>query len=322
VLGLQSFSATIHSPQLLSDFPFDTQSLSLQLEPGGAEVMDFSLFLTEDTLSTMSPTSPDGWELLKVSARSGDKNYTNLGTTVSHAQFFFHVRRVPDFVVNRFVVPLCLIMVITISSSLFAAGFAGRIAAPMAGVASTVTFLFVSSASTPQLPYATRLDRFFLLCFFTCFSLFHYHAVSYLAFERFKKAFEEARKRNAGRLHILWASALPPESEDMVSGENPHPHARINTEAAKRSASKVARSLIGVALETPSEYSDVISFFVFLMAFMIGERRLAWNGKSVRARVCVYAAFGVAYARSGYGKKRMPPLTHPHPGTSVILKAG
>ena len=42
--------------------------------------------------------------------------------------------------------------------------FSGRMA-PLVSFGSTVSFLFVSGQSVPQLPYATRLDRFFTLCF-------------------------------------------------------------------------------------------------------------------------------------------------------------
>ena len=73
----------------------------------------------------------------------------------------------------------------------------------------TISFLFVSAQQVPVLPYSTRLDRFFLLCFFMCFITFFYNLFSHLVVERFFKHYSEARARNKGRVQWCWTT---PES--------------------------------------------------------------------------------------------------------------
>jgi hypothetical protein len=62
---------------------------------------------------------------------------------------------------------------------------------PQAAFAATVSFTFTAGQSVPQLPYLTRLDKFFLLCFFVEFALGVSSNTAYLVYERLKKAIEE-----------------------------------------------------------------------------------------------------------------------------------
>lgn len=46
-----------------------------------------------------------------------------------------------------------------------------------------------------MLPYSTRLDRFFLLCFYTAWILFLFNVVTYVLYDRIAKFKAEAAKR-------------------------------------------------------------------------------------------------------------------------------
>lgn len=73
----------------------------------------------------------------------------------------------------------------------------GRIAVPLTAFGSVVSFLFVAANSVPVLPYATRLDRFFLLCFYVAWIIFLFNVTSFVFGERIKKFKAEAAKRRA-----------------------------------------------------------------------------------------------------------------------------
>jgi hypothetical protein len=73
----------------------------------------------------------------------------------------------------------------------------GRIALPVTAFGSVVSFLFVASNSVPVLPYSTRLDRFFLLCFYCSWFLFLFNVASFVFGDRINKFKTEAAKRRA-----------------------------------------------------------------------------------------------------------------------------
>lgn len=70
-------------------------------------------------------------------------------------------------------------------------------------------------SAAPNARYTLRTPpllspRFFLLCFFTCFTVFWYNIATHLIGDRWLKMFAEARTRNKGRLQWIWVSPLPP----------------------------------------------------------------------------------------------------------------
>ena len=73
----------------------------------------------------------------------------------------------------------------------------GRIAVPLTAFGSVVSFLFVAANSVPVLPYSTRLDRFFLLCFYVAWIIFLFNVTSFVFGERINKFKAEAAKRRA-----------------------------------------------------------------------------------------------------------------------------
>jgi len=83
---------------------------------------------------------------------------------------------------------------------------------PITGFAITVSFVFVAGQSVPVLPYTTRLDKFFLLCFFTATICLFYTFAIFCRVERSRKHIVEATKRNGGVFACCacCAGGLPP----------------------------------------------------------------------------------------------------------------
>ena len=194
VVGVHSFSATFVQTQNLADFPFDTQTAAITITNSlmQAQAMRFVVAPTSVSSTATSllklPRDPDGFAsttwVTTVSGAGKDPSKLTLG---------FVLKRNPTFFVNRFVVPLSLLY--TIMVLLLAVAPTARIMSPLTAFGSTVSFLFVTSQSVPQLPYATRLDKFFTMCFFFSFSLFLYNMAVFWRFERIKPAIEKSKTR-------------------------------------------------------------------------------------------------------------------------------
>ena len=224
VVGVQSISKMFRQPQNLADFPFDTQSISIPVEVAGLDYTAFQ-FVTAphmtdiwDPLSTLTlSVVPEGFSVVGQSAVTYLANYTRTSTTPSGLSISYRLKRIPTFFVNRFVAPLTLVAIMMVSPLLLLISNTARLTLPFGVMGTVVSFVFVSSNSVPQLPYATRLDKFFLLCFFMVFTNFIYAIGIYQYTERFKKALEEAAKNAkaaaASPISTLSAASIAVASE-------------------------------------------------------------------------------------------------------------
>jgi len=144
--------------------------------------------------------------------------------------------------------------------------------------------MFVASNSVPQLPYSTRLDKFFSLCFFTCFLLFFYHVFMYLMVERMKKAAEEASKGKYGSFSFCCrvlscsangASTPPPPSEVTAVAITADPKA-ANSKAPAAAPTAPAATPAWCSPATFFRYAlaniimvDLAASFCFIISFSV-----------------------------------------------------
>ena len=169
VTGLVTYTGLqVQAPQELRDFPYDVQTLSLRLvnraavTPLNASDMILKFVAASSAPGGLASGDPDGYKIVATSATTAT-NGEGFGTlTLS-----WTLRRLPDFFVNRFVLPLSLVTVLIIF--LLAANPAARAMASFTMIGTVVSFLFVSGQSVPALPYRTRLDNYFTLHFFLAF---------------------------------------------------------------------------------------------------------------------------------------------------------
>jgi len=213
VSGYTRFSYTISQNQDLRDFPLDSQSLIFSFTGGPYNASDMEFILVPSSISsTIIPSwSPDGFTVLPDSraiVKEDAYGRTQVVTTLK-------IERIPEFFINRFVVPLSLIFTMATLFTLVAPS--ARLMTPMTVFASTISFLFVSGQSVPQLPYFTRLDRFFLQCFAYAAALFFYHIIIYVRFERLKAVITSSEERNSKK--VVWCPCGRPQKSPVTNTE-------------------------------------------------------------------------------------------------------
>lgn len=172
VVGSHSFAVTFTQPQNLIDFPFDKQAATFSFV-NSKSTADNLFFVPAPAMTAPGNASSlyvpniDGF-FIESTGAAVDTRGPNSRVTIT-----YNLARNPAFFVNRFVVPLSMVMVM--AALFIGVDIERRMMVPLTAFASTVSFLFVSGQSVPQLPYSTRLDRYFQLCFFYAFAIFLYN---------------------------------------------------------------------------------------------------------------------------------------------------
>lgn len=197
VVCTQTLSVRLLESQQLQNFPFDQQSVTLiinhlfsytdmdiMIAPGSAA--------TDSSSTLLMDKDPQGFQLANISievTHVTGQTRTSVSTVESpRLTITYLIDRVPDFFVNRFVMPLCLIhcTVILVSTAIIPVGpgIGARVTAALVAFSITVQFMFVLSKDMPALPYSTRLDKFFNCCFFNAAFLALYTTAAHIYFDR------------------------------------------------------------------------------------------------------------------------------------------
>ena len=211
VVGSEVFSNTFGQAQQLANFPFDVQTLAWSVDLAGFGTTDMVLVLPTAMASgaavALPAGTPDGYTVTASSA-AVTAVPSAFGQT-SRLTVAYTMARNPAFFINRFILPLCLLFVVTPLSVAMMPPTPGRFI-PVTSFAITVSFVFVAGQSVPILPYTTRLDKFFLLCFFTAALCLFYTFVIFCRTERSKKSIQETLKRNGGTFRCCPQRAQAP----------------------------------------------------------------------------------------------------------------
>ena len=243
VVGSEVFSNTFGQAQQLANFPFDTQTLSWSVDVATFGTADIALALPPVMASgaalALPAGSPDGYTVTASSAAVTSVQ-SAFGLT-SRLTVSYTMARNPAFFVNRFILPLCLLFVVTPLSVAMMPPTPGRFI-PITSFAITVSFVFVAGQTVPVLPYTTRLDKFFLLCFFDAAICLFYTFAVFCRTERCKKSIAETMKRNGGRFRCCPAWEMAPTAPP------PPPHA-----AAVPTEKVVTIELAATASVTPAD---------------------------------------------------------------------
>jgi len=201
------------------------------------------------SLSTLAlDADPDGYTTAAYSAAvdmkatTGSPDAGNSRVTVR-----YKLKRVPTFFIYRFVVPLVLGQLMLISTFAFTSSFAPRITTSLAAFGTTISFLFVSAQTVPPLPYQTRLDKFFLLCFFNAFTMWMVNLYKVVRWDRFAKVITEAHKRSGAKTlfgaprKVVQAPAAAPVCAPAAApaGAAAAPPADVKKDEAKKDEAKV-----------------------------------------------------------------------------------
>lgn len=237
VSGQITFTALqVGQPQQLKNFPMDTQFLNLALVNRAATNAltgrDVLFRFTDDSAATALPLAgdPDGYTIASVA----------LGNATTPEGFGFiqvqwTIKRIPDFFINRFVLPLSLVTIGVIM--LMSANPASRAMASFTMMGTVVSFLFVSGQSVPQLPYRTRLDNYFTLHFFMAFVMGLWNVYSTNRIDRVKVDPTESIYTLCG---LLAPAAKAPEKKKDDGADKKNDAVALAINAPSGSALEVA----------------------------------------------------------------------------------
>ena len=235
VVGTITLTALqLGQPQQLRNFPMDSQPMNLVLvNKAAANALtgrDVLFRFTDDAVASALPAAgdPDGYTITSV-ALGNATTPEGLGSI----QVQWMLRRIPDFFVNRFIMPMSLVTVGVIM--LLGANPAARAMASFTMTGTVVSFLFVSGQSVPQLPYRTRLDNYFSLHFFMAFIMGLYNVYTTNRIDRVKadpwesavtlcgllapaaKAEERREEDRGGRKEVVLTIKAAPEGSSSSS---------------------------------------------------------------------------------------------------------
>ncbi|EED34463.1 conserved hypothetical protein [Luminiphilus syltensis NOR5-1B] len=161
VSSLTRFSGDVLIPWHMADFPFDTAEWKLRLAGFDYGIKEIELEIA-DAWTGRGPklTIPD-WTIGEPSAQITIVDVPRLGRSVPVYELTIPGGRVPDYYIFKFIIPLCLIVMM--SWAVFWVD--PKDLAPQLGLAATtiltlVTFQFSVNAMLPRLGYFTAMDRY------------------------------------------------------------------------------------------------------------------------------------------------------------------
>jgi hypothetical protein len=168
----ERFSAELSDDFWLREFPFDTQALSLVLEPFLTRQMSVT-FAPEDLSSGLSSATNvelAAWRLKDLMYVPGIVPVRGNIPQTPQARFNLLVSRRSGFYVWKVFLPMIVMTIIPWSAFwVDAREFDWQMKIPIATMLALVAFDFAISRDLPRVPYVTFLDAVFLVCFLFVF---------------------------------------------------------------------------------------------------------------------------------------------------------
>ncbi|KAJ3121449.1 hypothetical protein HK100_012388 [Physocladia obscura] len=176
----------------LTKFPYDSQSLDLQLVSYSYDnatiILDWfstGAVFPDPISDPTNPLKADLWTINSVDNSSTNMNEVVGQTDYSLLTVSIGVTRIPTYYVTRYIIPL---FVIALASSaqywIDSAAVSTRVGAGVTLLLAIVSFMFLLSGDLPKVSYNTRMDNFVLACFFFIFfGLCEFAVVHWISFE-------------------------------------------------------------------------------------------------------------------------------------------
>jgi hypothetical protein len=147
----------------LGDFPFDAQRLKIQLASFEYGPEDVVFVVDEARTGRLEGMFLAGWEILENSSDADVPPASGAARHHSRLDHTILVARRPSSYVSKFIVPLCLIVLM--ASSVFwldPQSFGPQIGVATASVFSLIAFLLGLRQMLPRVAYLTRMDELVL----------------------------------------------------------------------------------------------------------------------------------------------------------------
>lgn len=206
----------------LRKFPSDTQECPLLLESstwnssvltwkfsGNASFDPFPLLEGASRNDFMTTT---GWDLTEAGASSYTHLWAQLGEGYSRLRVVFKVARIPKWYNLRYVATLCVVVLIALAANVLKPS--ESLAALVACLGVIVAIMYVLAASSPPIPYATRVDQLLVSSIFLIFSLILFNGLEHVWDMHFEG--EKSKVSSSSSPKIL---GLVPRDKDVYEEE-------------------------------------------------------------------------------------------------------
>ena len=157
------YKAEFYNQFYLKNFPFDTQTLSINLDP--LEDNDsIKLFYNKDTTELGKRFKRQDWQIGDLEVETGKYYKDSMSRDISSIDFSFEATRNTGYYFWNIILPVSLIVLMGWCVFFIdPAQLAAQTALSTAAVFTLVAFRFTISGLLPKVSYLTRMDSFIIL---------------------------------------------------------------------------------------------------------------------------------------------------------------
>jgi hypothetical protein len=168
----ERFVVTLSTKFDVARFPFDSQKLTIYLQPIWADREIMTLVSDRDLLQLNQAeyVGMSQWNIKDLSQRTTSENVGGTSEKISQVAFTILVKRRYGFYIWKVFVPLLLM--VTVSWTIFWMGlddFGNQILVAITTILTVIAFAFSIESNLPKVPYVTYIDAFFLCCYIFVF---------------------------------------------------------------------------------------------------------------------------------------------------------
>jgi len=191
VLFDQRFTGAFTNPLDLEDFPYDKQTVSINIESQAYTSDKLTFFYDRGLPSKAVPSDMKilEWDIYPspdkaVKIVQDDHYYPLFDLNYSRFRLSLRVQRQPGYYINKVVVGVMLLGTMNCLIYSLAVSEADRQMGTISIFLAMVAYLFVTSSDLPKVAVATRIDKFMTLNFVAVFFTMIVHAALYLLREK------------------------------------------------------------------------------------------------------------------------------------------
>nr|WP_321981604.1 hypothetical protein [uncultured Cohaesibacter sp.] len=203
VLYNERFQATFSTPMDFRKFPFDSQTLTVQLESFSYDKKQFEFVHPKVYPELVGMEMLAEWNIVDKQVFISDQDYSHLSEDGSKTEFSrynlqFKLERKCDYYVWNFMLPL--ILIITSSWCVFwVDDFLTNISIAFTLMLTVVAFTFQATSLLPRLPYTTFMGMLTILGYLSIFASMVVIVAAELL-ERKSETFDKAKLMRGSRL--------------------------------------------------------------------------------------------------------------------------
>jgi len=177
------WSGTFQSPLDLHRFPFDKQSVRINLESACCDITTVVFQpASADFVTTMLAAGLQviEWDIIDEAVDVVPNYYTNYQQTYSSMNVIINLSRQPEYYMYKIVAGSILLVYMGLAVFVIEVHEPDRMNGSIAVFLALIAFVFATSADLPAIAYQTRIDWFMSYSFFLIFLTMFCHAILYL----------------------------------------------------------------------------------------------------------------------------------------------